>query len=117
MTRTAIPIALSALLAAGCSDQAATPGEPAHTNAMQEMQHMPAAGEHVARGTVNSIDRDAGTIDVSHEAVESLSWPAMTMQFHLADSQIASDIAQGEEIEFRFTTAEGGTITAIEPIR
>jgi Cu/Ag efflux protein CusF len=108
----AILIVVAALSLAGC-------GEPASTDAdaMRAMPVMPpsgADGEHVALGTVNSIDIESGTINISHDPVASLGWPAMTMLFQLADQDLASRVEPGQRIEFRFTTDDGGTVTAIE---
>ena len=108
----AILIAVSALSLSGC-------GEPASTNegAMPDMPTVAsfgAGGEHVALGTVNSIDIESGTINISHDAVESVGWPAMTMLFRLADPDLAARAEPGQRIEFRFTTDDGGTVTAIE---
>jgi Cu(I)/Ag(I) efflux system membrane fusion protein len=67
----------------------------------------------VGHGTLNSIDRAAGTANVSHEAVTSVGWPAMTMDFKLADPAAVPELAPGQRIEFSFTTDGGGTITRI----
>jgi len=110
----ALLAAVPLLAASGCSDDM-----PMETSAMQTdlMQHPPAAaGEHVAVGTVNSIDLEAGTVSISHEAVASAGWPAMTMMFRLSDTALADGIEPGEQIEFHFTIDDGGTITAIEPV-
>ena len=34
---------------------------------------------HRATGTVNNLDREAGSVNLSHGPVPSLNWPAMTM--------------------------------------
>jgi Cu/Ag efflux protein CusF len=68
---------------------------------------------HVGHGTLNSIDRAAGTVNISHEAVTSAGWPAMTMDFKLADPAAVPELAPGQRIEFNFTTDGGGTITRI----
>ena len=86
---------------------------------MANMPSTPAAAEapaeHAARGTLNSIDRAQGRVNISHEAVASAGWPAMTMSFKLADPSAVPELAPGQRIEFRFTTEGGGTVTAIEP--
>ncbi len=46
----------------------------------------PVAVEHMATGTFNSFDQAAGTINITHTPVPSADWPAMTMDFKLADS-------------------------------
>jgi Cu(I)/Ag(I) efflux system protein CusF len=83
------------------------------------MPNMPAGGqtaaEHTGRGTLNSIDRAAGTVNISHEAVASAGWPAMTMSFKLADPAAAPELTGGQRSEFTFTTDGGGTVTEIKP--
>lgn len=102
---------IATLTLTACGDSAPT-GERATT-----MPSMPAGGqtavEHVGRGTLNSIDRAAGTVNISHEAVASAGWPAMTMDFKLADPAAVPDVAPGQRIEFHFTTDGGGTVTRI----
>lgn len=107
-----ILIAIGALSLSSC-------GEPAPTDedAMADMPTTAPAGadvEHVALGTVNSIDLESGTINISHDPVESVGWPAMTMAFQLADPDLAARVEPGQRIRFRFTTDDGGTVTAVE---
>jgi Cu/Ag efflux protein CusF len=97
-----------------CSDrapeQAALPELPELT--AQQGGAASAAG-HVGHGTLNSIDRAAGAVNISHEAVTSAGWPAMTMSFKLADPAAVPELAPGQRIEFSFTTEGGGTVTRI----
>lgn len=99
----------------GCGESSPTGGGAAQSGAMAGTNRSESAEEHTAVGTVNSIDRAAGTINISHEAVASAGWPAMTMSFRLADPAAAAKIEPGQRIEFRFTTEGGGTVMAIEP--
>ena len=71
--------------------------------------------EHAGYGTLNAIDRAAGTVNISHEAVTSAGWPAMTMTFKLADPNAVPEVTPGQRIGFRFTTEGGGTVTGITP--
>lgn len=100
---------------AGCGESSPTGEGAAQPGAMASMNRSESAEEHTAVGTVNTIDRAAGTINISHEAVESAGWPAMTMNFRLANAGAAAKIEPGQRIEFRFTTEGGGTVMAIEP--
>ena len=75
-----------------------------------------AGAQHTGFGTVNSVDRAAARANVSHAAVASAGWPAMTMDFKLADPSVADRLQAGDRIEFRFTLEEGGTITAVEDL-
>ena len=40
----------------------------------------------------------------------------MTMDFKLANPDMAAKLRPGERIEFRFTTEAGGTLTAVESL-
>jgi Cu(I)/Ag(I) efflux system membrane fusion protein len=109
-----VVVVAATLVLGGC-------GEPAPTSdntmgAMPAMDRSAAGVEHAATGTVNSIDRAAGTINISHEPVASVGWPAMTMNFKLAEPDVAAEVTPGERVEFQFTTDGGATtVTAIEP--
>jgi Cu(I)/Ag(I) efflux system periplasmic protein CusF len=104
----------AALALAGCTNDAAPNG-----SANEPMPSMPmpapqaaALTEHTAQGTVTSIDTAAGTVTISHEAVASAGWPAMTMGFKLANPAAAASVTPGQRVEFRFT-AEDATVTQI----
>jgi Cu(I)/Ag(I) efflux system membrane fusion protein len=71
--------------------------------------------EHVARGTVESVDPAAGKVVIAHGPVTSLDWPAMTMGFAVKDQALLERLAPGQEIEFRFAEGEGGYV--IDEIR
>lgn len=74
---------------------------------------------HVTKGRIQSVDRDAGTVKIAHEAVPGLNWPAMTMDFKLANQQDLATLKEGEQVEFRFTEESAGryAITEISPQR
>jgi Cu/Ag efflux protein CusF len=109
--------AIAALLLSGCGESASTNEASGQSANMPDMPRSGTEGEHVAQGTVNSIDAAAGTINISHGPVESAGWPAMTMNFRLADPEAADGVEAGAQIEFRFTLDGGGTVTAIDPAR
>ena len=98
---------VAALAAIGC--ERAAQNEPA-ANA--------ARTEYMAVGTLNSVDPAAGSVNISHNPVPAAGWPAMTMDFKLADPEAAADLEVGERVDIHFTI-EGGmnaTITHIAPI-
>jgi Cu(I)/Ag(I) efflux system membrane fusion protein/Cu(I)/Ag(I) efflux system protein CusF len=84
---------------------------------MPAMPPKPAAAEHAATGTVNAIDRDKGTVNISHNAVATAQWPAMTMTFKLPNpAAVPADVVAGQKVAFKFTI-EGGmsaTVTSIK---
>lgn len=76
----------------------------------------PSVGHH-AVGKLNSIDAAAGTVSVSHEPVASLKWPAMKMDFVLANPALVSGVKAGTAVEFEFVERQPGewVITALKP--
>jgi Cu/Ag efflux protein CusF len=74
---------------------------------------------HSAQGTVNNIDRDKGTVNISHGPVSSLNWPAMTMGFQAKDKNMLAELKQGDRVEFSFKEEPKGqyVITRIEPAK
>jgi len=75
-----------------------------------------AAATHAGRGKVNSIDMDAGTINLTHDAIKSLKWPKMTMDFKAHDAALLKDLKPGEQVDFELMKMEGSYhITKILP--
>ncbi|MEX2496632.1 MAG: copper-binding protein [Woeseia sp.] len=125
MKHRAIPLttaAITALLLAGCAEEAPNTGSTGReSGGMRNMPGMqqPAqdGAEHVAQGTVNSVDAASDTVNISHEPVESIGWPAMTMNFQLADPNLATQLRPGQRVEFTFRAAEGSaTVTDVSPV-
>jgi Cu/Ag efflux protein CusF len=50
---------------------------------------------HQAEGTVDSVDAKAGTISLNHGPVASLKWPAMTMEFKVANASLLQGLKPG----------------------
>ncbi len=96
------------------ADQKAEPAKPV----MQQPAGSSATAapvQHSATGTLNAVDRDAGTVNISHAAVATANWPAMTMSFKLADPKVAADLHPGQRVDFQFTIESGmsATVTKI----
>ena len=67
------------------------------------------AGEtHSATGTVDNIS--GADVKISHDAIESIGWPAMTMSFTASDASLLKDIKAGDRVSFAFTKS-GSTTT------
>jgi Cu(I)/Ag(I) efflux system membrane fusion protein len=71
---------------------------------------------HRAEGTVDSIDLKDGTLSVTHGPVASLKWPAMTMDFKVANSALLKDLKQGARMTFEFVERAPGewVITSVK---
>ena len=113
--RSSTAVFIAAFLVGACGDGATPNGsEAAGMQGMHPREQNDA--EHTTEGTVNSIDAATGTVNISHEPVESVGWPAMTMSFQLSDPELAAHLSPGQRVQFSFTTAEGGaTVTEISP--
>jgi Cu(I)/Ag(I) efflux system membrane fusion protein len=57
---------------------------------------------HQARGTLEAIDIKNGTVTVTHAPVASLNWPAMTMDFILANPGLVEKFKAGSPIDIEF---------------
>jgi Cu(I)/Ag(I) efflux system membrane fusion protein len=62
----------------------------------------PGSVGHRAVGVLNAIDAAAGTVTISHEPVASLKWPAMKMDFVLANPSLVAGMKPGAAIDFEF---------------
>ncbi|MCX7155944.1 MAG: efflux RND transporter periplasmic adaptor subunit [Rhodocyclales bacterium] len=77
----------------------------------------PKAVSHQAAGTLDAVDAKAGTVTVTHGPVASLKWPAMTMDFMLANPALAEKLKPGSGISIEFVERKPGewVITRMEP--
>lgn len=74
--------------------------------------------EHMAVGTLNSIDEAAGTVNITHGPVPSAGWPEMTMSFKLEHPDDTANLKPGERVDFHFKIESGmnATVTTITPV-
>ena len=75
--------------------------------------------QHRATGVVKKIDRGGGTISIQHSAIQSLGWPAMTMEFTVQNQDALTAVKPGARVEFDLVKGrgEGYVITRIAPLR
>ena len=80
-------------------------------------EHTPAPS-YETEGTLDAIDAEAGSLTLTHVEIPALSWPAMTMDFVIADPGLVKDIAPGTSVRFVFKAGEPGEyiVTGIEPL-
>ncbi|HJW23420.1 MAG TPA: efflux RND transporter periplasmic adaptor subunit [Rhodocyclaceae bacterium] len=96
-------------------------GHAGHGAAAPEGAAKPAAGGvgHKAEGKVEEVDTKAGTASISHGPVESLKWPAMTMEFKVANDALLKQLTPGAAVAFEFVERGQGewVITAVTPAK
>ncbi|MCE1181147.1 MAG: efflux RND transporter periplasmic adaptor subunit [Rhodocyclales bacterium] len=71
---------------------------------------------HQAVGVLNAFDAATGTATISHEPVASLKWPAMKMEFVVANPSLMAGITPGAGISFEFVERGAGewVITSVK---
>ena len=67
-----------------------------------------AAAGHHGEGTLNAIDAESGSVTISHQPIASLKWPAMKMDFMLANPSLVSGLKPGAAISFEFVERSPG---------
>ncbi|MCX7163675.1 MAG: efflux RND transporter periplasmic adaptor subunit [Rhodocyclales bacterium] len=76
----------------------------------------PKTVSHQATGTLDAVDAKSGGVTVTHGPVASLKWPAMTMDFMLANPSLAEKFKPGSAISIEFVERKPGewVITKME---
>ena len=63
---------------------------------------------HQATGTLESIDLKGGIVTLTHGPVASLKWPAMTMDFVLANPSLVDKLKAGSPVDIEFVERKPG---------
>jgi Cu(I)/Ag(I) efflux system membrane fusion protein len=101
----------------GFGGHAAHGGQPAATGAPaaagKSAASAPAAAPssgvgHQGKGSVDSVDAKAGSVTLNHEAIASLKWPAMTMEFKVANPSLLSGLKPGTRLSFEIVERQAG---------
>ena len=73
---------------------------------------------HRADGTVDAFDAKAGTVSISHGPIASLKWPAMTMEFKIANESLQNALKPGAMVSVEFVERAQGewVITSVKPM-
>jgi len=76
-----------------------------------------AAAGHRGQGTVDEFDAKAGTLSLNHGPIATLKWPAMTMEFKVANEGLLRGLKPGAKVDFEFVERQRGewVITSITP--
>lgn len=74
---------------------------------------------YAVKGEVVAVDKATGKVQLKHEAIPELEWPAMTMFFPVADKSQLDAVKTGDQVEFQFVKANGGAplITQIKSVK
>lgn len=68
-----------------------------------------------ATGVFQRLDTANGTVELTHDPIEAMGWPKMTMFFRLKGSSLASGLKKGDRVEFLLEqSAAGYVISALK---
>jgi RND family efflux transporter MFP subunit len=95
--------------AAAGSPVAATAGAPAAA--------APVVASHKGQGTVDGVDPKAGTISINHGPIGTLKWPAMTMEFKVANGSLLQGLKPGTPVAFEFVERNAGEFVVTSILR
>ena len=62
---------------------------------------------HKGAGTVKNVDTGKNSVTIAHGPVQSLNWPAMTMEFEIRDKANLAALKPGRKVEFEFVEEKG----------
>lgn len=68
--------------------------------ARMSMQETMEQGAHPGTGKVIAVDRAGLKIRLAHKAIKSLGWPAMTMNFGVAEASLLDGTKAGDAVAF-----------------
>lgn len=111
-----LTILLSMTLASGISQAAGL----AHDMSQHEMATMAAANTSspTGVGVIKAVNETAGKVQIAHEAIAGLNWPAMTMWFDL-QKPLPANLKVGDRVLFELAQNPNNkwVITRIESKR
>ncbi|SRR6266851_3563636 len=76
-----------------------------------------AQSKPTSTATVNKIDAAQHKVNLSHDPIQAIGWPAMTMDFPVAPSVDLATVKPGSRVTFTMSKDRAGTyqIEAIQP--
>lgn len=106
---TLIIAVMAAMTAMAGAAYAATPSPD------QGVPHTASQMKHEGFGVLKAVNMEAGKVQLAHEAIPSLHWPAMTMWFTLRDP-LPKGVKAGDSVRFELeqTQSKEWVITRIE---
>lgn len=96
-------VALAMWGGAGLAQAESVPHHHAMTTQVAENQET-----HEGYGVLKAVNIKDHKVQIAHEAIATLQWPAMTMWFTLRTS-LPANIKPGDEVRFRLARVDGKT--------
>jgi Cu(I)/Ag(I) efflux system membrane fusion protein len=102
-------------------EQVVTSGQfliESEANLKGALEKLKPLGGEVYRGTARIVASDpkTGELTMDHDPIPALKWPAMVMDFEVADSAVLKDLKKGQAVNFEMVKKDDGfVVTAIRP--
>jgi RND family efflux transporter MFP subunit len=77
----------------------------------------PSANAHQVDATVEAVDLKTRQVTLAHGPVPSLKWPAMTMEFAVANSALLDGVAPGQRVRIEFVERKPGEWVVVKLTR
>lgn len=112
---------LAALVASAAGPLLFSPGalqaaEPAVSRQVGAEVAGAGSGQSMTAGLVKKVDRDARKVTISHEPIEHLGMPKMSMVFRVKDPAMLDRLKPGDKIRFVAEKVDGAfTVMSFEP--
>ena len=92
----------------GANAGAAPAAAPASAASTPGAQATRAAVGHQGIGSVEGVDAKSGVLTLKHEPIASLKWPAMTMEFTVANPSLLAGLKPGTPVTFELVERQPG---------
>jgi Cu(I)/Ag(I) efflux system protein CusF len=112
-------IALSMCMATVAAAPVTAGMEHEHETGMESgaMSESP-SGTIMGTGVIKQIDKTNGKIKMTHDPIETLGWPRMTMSFRVKDAALLNQVKEGDQVTFELEKGAGGyTVTKLQSAR
>jgi Cu(I)/Ag(I) efflux system periplasmic protein CusF len=83
-------------------------GDPDARPAADQMADADPGAKPSGTGTIHSVDAERGVVNLTHEPIPAIGWPAMTMDLGVAPSVDLSAVAPGSDVTFTLERAADG---------
>jgi Cu(I)/Ag(I) efflux system periplasmic protein CusF len=70
------------------------------------MQHAAIQNRHEGTGVLKAVNSKAGKVQIAHETIVSLNWPAMTMWFTIR-GPLPNGVKIGDKVHFELIQSDG----------
>ncbi len=65
-------------------------------------------------GVINAVDVENHKINISHEPVKAIGWPAMKMDFKVMKGIGLKHVKAGEKVDFKITKGKDGIFMVVD---